>query len=48
VCTVPRQQRVNRLVTYKREYYGIKEIEIASCTTSTLDTQLIQQYFPNT
>ena len=35
VLTVPRQQRVNQLVTYKREYHGIKEIEIASCTTPT-------------
>ena len=35
VLTVPRQQRVNWLVTHKRECYGIKEIEIASCVTPT-------------
>ena len=35
VLTVLRQQRVNQLVTYKRECHGIKEIEIASCATPT-------------
>ena len=41
VLMLPRQRRVNWLVTHKRECYGIKEIEIASFTTLTFYIQLI-------
>ena len=42
VLTLPRQRRVNQLVTYKRECHGIKEIKIASFATLTFYIQLIQ------
>ena len=38
VLMLPRQRRVNRLVTHKRECHGIKEIEIASFATLTTNT----------